>query len=637
MPFNEHLYTLTDIFYMAGDKTEVNYLYFSFFFLFLFALTFSHFIHASQPLWGAPLFFLLYASAQALLEVFCLILVGILLHRWLPKWTFRFYVAISFVFLMAHFANFTIVRLMDVTLSYCIKVFLGRGFEHFFITCRATNVNPTMSAVIIAALVLMPLIGIAFYWWTHKLSRKKPLHFSPWTVFGAIAIVSGILLSLDLIARPFLSLDLHYKYKKTLPLGATFLSPDPRLMPLSAPLRTPRKERDMHELLGHEIFVAKERPNIYLFVIETLRRDCIDSQIAPHMTNFAKQNIEPPLTYANANFTYLSWFSLFHSCYPFYWTYVRDHWKEGSIPLNILKKMGYQIRIFSSADLNYFTMDRIIFGKDRQLIDEIREYFPLHIEPWERDSLAIKELIEETKRHPNGTLFTIFLDSTHSEYSSPEEQRPFQPAATSLDYLGITRSERDLQLLKNRYKNSVHWVDHLLGKTLEHLKEIGQYDDAIIVVTGDHGEEFFEEGSLFHGTHLNDWQTRVPLLYKFPGVHNSSASLSTHLDLFPSILHYLTGREDFSELFDGQSIFMPNRGQFAFTMQHNGVDIPYEFRITDGEMQLIGRFLNPPSIYSIPGVELFSLKACNDELLNIAFEALLKKEVSQQERLPSKI
>ncbi len=53
---------------------------------------------------------------------------------------------------------------------------------------------------------------------------------------------------------------------------------------------------------------------------------------------------------------------------------MRDQWKHGSVPLQILKDLGYKIRIYSSADLRYFNMDELLFGQDRQLIDQIEEY-----------------------------------------------------------------------------------------------------------------------------------------------------------------------------------------------------------------------------------------------------------------------
>src|SRR5579862_9579527 len=129
-------------------KTEINYLYFSCLFLFLLVLTFSHFVHVNQPHWGIHLFFLLYALGQALLEILCLMLLGYSIHRWAPRWAFKFFIGVSFIFLMAHFANYTMVRLMDVSLSYLFKFLFGCGLDHFRVVFQATNMNSTMVAII---------------------------------------------------------------------------------------------------------------------------------------------------------------------------------------------------------------------------------------------------------------------------------------------------------------------------------------------------------------------------------------------------------------------------------------------------------------------------------------------------------
>ena len=594
-----------------NGKTQINYLFFSFLFLFLLMLTFSHFLRMNPPLWGAPLFFLAYALGQAFLEVLCFMLLGYALHRWMPQWTFKLYIGLSFGFLLAHFTNYTLVRLMDVSLSYFFKFFFGCGLDHFRVAFLAMNINSTMIAVIISALFLVPLAGIAFYWITHKVSIKKPLVVSQWQILATALVLSLVLLTLDIIAKPYLTHSLYDKYTKTLPLGSTFLAPTPRTFTLAAPIRPCRHEPSMQNLLTEKTFKISKRPNIYLFIIETLRRDFVDHETAPNMCAFATENVAPEQTFSNANSTHLSWFAIFHSCYPHNWTQVRDQWTQGSIPLQILKKMGYRIRVYSSADLAYFNMDQVIFGKNRQIADSVKEYSTLrHLEPCDRDALAMQAVQDDAAANTEGTLFIVFLDATHSEYSTPADfPHPFQPSAVSIDYLAISRSSNDLELLKNRYRNSIHWVDHLLGNFLNQLKKNHLYDDAVITITGDHGEEFFEDGALFHGTHLNDWQTRVPLFYKFPGsLPSSPSSLSTHLDILPSILHYLTGQSKWDDYFDGQSIFARDRWPYVWIVQHNGPDVPYEFSLSNGKDKLIARFVNPPLIHSIPSIELLSLK-----------------------------
>ena len=371
-----------------------------------------------------------------------------------------------------------------------------------------------------------------------------------------------------------------------------------------------------------------KHPNIYIFVIETFRRDFINPHTAPNMCSFAEQNIAPDQTFSNANSSGLSWFSIFHSNFPYNWTEVRDHWTGGSIPLQFFKKMGYRIRVYSSADITFFNMDQVILGKNRELADSVKDYSNnTLIEPCDRDSFAMKAIAEDMANEHEGTLFIVFLDSTHSEYSSPAHfHHPFLPAAISIDYLTISRSSKDLELVKNRYRNSIYWVDHLLGSFLQKMKDLNIYQDAIIAITGDHGEEFFEDGALFHGTHLNDYQTKVPLFLQIPNpLPGNPSTLSTHVDILPSILHSLTGQSDWHDYMDGQSIFLQDRWPYILSVQHNGSNVPFEFSLSDGKNRFIARFLNPPLIHTVPGIELISLEAENGKEMTPSEEEISKR------------
>ncbi len=50
--------------------------------------------------------------------------------------------------------------------------------------------------------------------------------------------------------------------------------------------------------------------------------------------------------------------------------------------------------------------------------------------------------------------------------------------------------------LRNRYSNSAHWVDVQLGRIYQYLREQNLLDNTVVIVTGDHGEEFMEKGVL---------------------------------------------------------------------------------------------------------------------------------------------
>jgi hypothetical protein len=257
---------------------------------------------------------------------------------------------------------------------------------------------------------------------------------------------------------------------------------------------------------------------------------------------------------------------------------MQHSWEGGSIPLRMLKQAGYKINVFASSNIQTFHMDKLIFGHDHQLIDFLHECQGSRSAA-ECDAHAMDRMMQRIE--PEGNLNLIFLDSTHSKYSVPDDFAvKFEPTVTDFNYLDL--SPEMLEMIKNRYRNSISYVDTLFASFFQNLKERGLYEDAINAVTADHGEEFFEDGAMFHGMHLNEYQTSVPLYYKFQKNRwEPKTNFTTHMDIFPSILHYLSARSDFAELFDGQSIFASGRWPYRIVVMQNGSFHPKEFKISN--------------------------------------------------------
>ena len=94
--------------------------------------------------------------------------------------------------------------------------------------------------------------------------------------------------------------------------------------------------------------------------------------------------------------------------------------------------------------------------------------------------------------------------------------------------------------LLNRYRNSLAFLDDLIAELLEAI----QGTDSIVIVTGDHGESFYEDGSWVHLGPLSEVQTRVPLVVRAPGLPAGTYSrASSHVDVLPSVLHVIARGE----------------------------------------------------------------------------------------------
>lgn len=605
------------------EKHEINYLYFSVFFVALATFSLSHFLFLEQPLSGIHLIFLLYAAGQAFLEVWAFIFIAYILKRWAPSWAFFSFIACSFILLLIHFTDFTLLRLMDASISYVFKFLFGRGFDHLLTALSACNMNLGMLAIILLALFSIPFIGLLLYWGTNRIARQNPWSLSPNQIVIALVATGGTLFFLELLAHPYLDRWIYNKHHKNFPFGAILLEPRPQCISLPVPIALPRDEKETRKQIPS--LSASSRPNIYLFVIETLRRDFIDCRTAPHMTAFAEENMDFSSSYSNSNWTCLSWFAIFHSDFPYNWAAMRDTWRGGSIPLQMFKQLGYKIRVYSSADLRYFDMDRTIFGEKRNLADQMEEYCLIRsIEACDRDALCIQSFERDIKEKQGreGNLYIFFFDATHSEYSFPKDfPLEFEPITKQIDYLTLTQKE--IEPVKNRYRNSIRYIDTLIGRFILILKKEELYDSAVIAMTGDHGEEFYEEGALFHGTHLNRYQTEVPIFCRFPG-KEKMADDATHIDLFPSFLHYVTGISEFPDLFDGRSIFSERRWPYRIAVLQNGPDTPVEFSIEKGIEKVQVRFLHPHDIYNQTVLEVTALRTL-EEAGELSLDEIVKR------------
>ncbi len=101
---------------------------------------------------------------------------------------------------------------------------------------------------------------------------------------------------------------------------------------------------------------------------------------------------------------------------------------------------------------------------------------------------------------------------------------PFQQFGTAKD-LGIRRGQmgcskvpppRDVERLRAIYDSAVSYHDERLGELISGLQGMGIYEQTMIIVTADHGEELFEDGRCGHGASLRETLVRVPLLVHYP-------------------------------------------------------------------------------------------------------------------------
>ena len=99
-------------------------------------------------------------------------------------------------------------------------------------------------------------------------------------------------------------------------------------------------------------------------------------------------------------------------------------------------------------------------------------------------------------------------------------------------------NDKYVQSAREQQMTAVRYATDEVGKMLAKLQASGRYDNALIIVTADHGEELFDHGGFSHGYTLHREVVQVPLIIKFPGqtearVVDGHASL---MDIVPTVL-----------------------------------------------------------------------------------------------------
>lgn len=119
---------------------------------------------------------------------------------------------------------------------------------------------------------------------------------------------------------------------------------------------------------------------------------------------------------------------------------------------------------------------------------------------------------------------------------------------------------RDLRALVAGYDAEIAYLDAQLGRLFEGLRAAGRLENAVVVFTADHGEEFKEHGGLGHGLTLYGEQLRVPLLIAghpaFPPGTRRRDPVSP-VDLLPTLLEIAGAPRPGAS--DGRSLLAPAR------------------------------------------------------------------------------
>jgi uncharacterized protein len=282
-------------------------------------------------------------------------------------------------------------------------------------------------------------------------------------------------------------------------------------------------------------------PNILFIAVEGGRGDALDSKTMPNLSKLAGDSFRLTKHFSTGNETRFGIFGLLYGIPGTYWHRALS--QSVSPPwFDLLASCGYEFKIMSCTDLNYPEFRQTCFLK---LTNDITDQWKApHLE---RDRLMtdkfLNYLSERASRPVSARPFFgfLFFDASHQPYEHPPEDQLFEGSKSGeISYLQLTLSPAGTQVLKGSYLNSLHYIDRQIGRIVKALQDRGEYGRTVIVVAGDHGEEFGELGHFGHCSSFNRFQTQTFGVLHLPGeTPHIVDHVTSHVDFVPSVLTWM--------------------------------------------------------------------------------------------------
>lgn len=342
--------------------------------------------------------------------------------------------------------------------------------------------------------------------------------------------------------------------------------------------------------------VAASTPNVILISLDTLRADrlgCYGYSVGttPEIDDFAREAFVFTNAYSPEPFTLTAHMSMLTSLYPS----AHGVSSKRALPPDVptlaarLGRAGYAT--LAVVDVAYWMSPEFGFDRGFDLYHIMPTYAEAKVD-W------IFSLLDDLDREPF-FLFAHFYEA-HSDRqrlpydSDPEDMEAFagwydgafdgceeQLCASLLLFAMKDRGQvlegADREYLSSLYDAGVHSLDRQLGRLFDGLEQRGLFERSVILLTSDHGEEFFEHGRPMHTQNFAEC-LRVPFILRPPGGRSGrSDAVVSLVDVAPTLLAYCGATP---ELTQGVSL--------APLLAGDELERPREHVLIDGREGLLG-------------------------------------------------
>jgi len=324
------------------------------------------------------------------------------------------------------------------------------------------------------------------------------------------------------------------------------------------------------------------RPNVILFVVDTLRADHLHGygyarETTPNLDQMMLAGVRFEAAIAISSWSAPSHTAIVtgtptyrHTVFDF-----SDRIADGIKPLSsVFKAHGYKTGLFSTHLALHSSVGRLTDGLDETVI--LENQF---------DSKVLTLALDWSRSQPGPFFLYIVLMGPHApyqKYPESDNQKYFTDAPPGAEKRypfiddwwtgegGIPKSVRlegrhDVGYYVNRYDRAVRYTDELIGNFLDGMRTSGLLDHSVLALTSDHGEGIGDHDYFSHEVHLYDFLIRIPLIFVFPGQIPPGTAVDSvveHVDIAPTLLglaglrvpEWMTGRNFSENLREGRPI-----------------------------------------------------------------------------------
>ncbi len=395
---------------------------------------------------------------------------------------------------------------------------------------------------------------------------------------------------------------------------------------------------------------AADKPNIIFIVIDCLRYDWISvtkpDVNTPNIEMLVNDGIFYTNSFAHCSWTKPSFVSLFTSLYTAQHNVMsgRDIINPSLTTLaQVLGDIGYYtVGFHNNPHLRIMSNFHIGFNYYQYLVPDT--FYP--IDP-DAPIFVYSQYFQSIARRLAGkekAVSTIYQDAVTTSntvidwvennkekkfymfvhYMDPHEPYFERPLSGEIVVPPKQYSREALDRIAVTYTAEVEYTDNALGLFFDYLKENGLYDNSLIILTADHGEEFYDHGGWSHGQTLFDEVIKVPLIVKLPDSQSAGdvdSSLVEGIDIAPTIVEFVKG--EIPATWEGKDIISDAeiRWSYADLEQHGPIN--KSLRSLTEKLYLAGE----PHRETIDPINYFDMENDPQEKNNLAYDPQFESRV----------